>query len=161
MAPYAINVRVVKVGTCTIDPGNMASNLDALKGQLGIGGGSTVVLIREAGATLLVDTGYDREWDASAANVQANEAVLLGLVGQHGVQPKDVTHVFLTHFHQDHSGNLHLFPQAQRLCHRVTLAEHAGPLKERFRPVEEGEELIPRTTILHTPGHTRGHASLL
>jgi hypothetical protein len=57
-----LKVRVIKVGSSTIDPGYSASPIQVgLKHQLGIGGGSSVVVIREGDEILLVDTGY--EWE--------------------------------------------------------------------------------------------------
>jgi hypothetical protein len=45
---WNLNVKVIKAGTSTIDPGNSASPIQVgLKHQLGIGGGSSVVVIRE------------------------------------------------------------------------------------------------------------------
>jgi hypothetical protein len=55
---WNLNVKVIKAGTCTIDPGNMASPIQSgLKHQLGIGGGSSVVVSREEKEILMVDTG--------------------------------------------------------------------------------------------------------
>jgi glyoxylase-like metal-dependent hydrolase (beta-lactamase superfamily II) len=110
---------------------------------------------------LLVDTGFDREGDASPENAHANARILTARLAEHDLRPDDVSHVFLTHLHRDHIGDLALFPQAQWRCHRLALADYAGPDRERFRSLEDGDPVIPRTTALHTPGHTQGHSSIL
>lgn len=38
---------------------------------------------------------------------------------------------------------------------------YSGPLAGRLVPVADGEGLIPNTRVVHTPGHTPGHASIL
>ncbi len=82
---WNLNVKVIKAGTCTIDPGNSASPIQVgLKHQLGIGGGSSVVVIREGDETLLVDTGYEREGDVSPENKTRNWALLTGLLEWNG-----------------------------------------------------------------------------
>ena len=67
---WNLNVKVIKAGTCTIDPGNSASPIQiGLKHQLGIGGGSSVIVIGEGDEILLVDTGYEREGDVSPRRI--------------------------------------------------------------------------------------------
>jgi glyoxylase-like metal-dependent hydrolase (beta-lactamase superfamily II) len=155
-------VRVVKVGSCTVDPGNAVSPLFIrLKQQLGIGGGSTVTLLRGPEGLLLVDTGYDNEDDPSPANDEANWRRLQARLGEAGVDPAEIAKVFLTHLHRDHAGNLERFPGARWYCPRLALDGYRGSGGERFIPLDEGDRLTRDVVLLVTPGHTRGHGSLL
>ena len=157
-----MNAKVIKIGSCTLDPGNVASPVYAkLKNQLGVGGGSTVTLIREGEEVLVVDTGYDREADGSQANREKNWYELKLLLGFHGVAPTDITKVFITHFHRDHFGGIEHLAHAQWYCHRLALADCREAIREKFLPVDDGQDILPNVVAIHTPGHTRGHCSLL
>lgn len=159
---YTVNVKIIRPGSCTVDPGNLVSGVDvSLKHQLGIGGGSTVTLVREGTEVLLVDTGYEYESDLSPANSEANWRRLEAQLSLHRVAARDVTSVFITHFHRDHFGGLEHFEHARWYCHAIARDRLPAPLKERFLPVEDGGELMRNTRVLHTPGHTEGHASVL
>lgn len=164
MLPPQLPLKVIKPGTCTIDPGNVASALyTQVKYSLGIGGGSTVTAVRDDDGILLVDTGYDRELDTSPENEEANRRALFSWLEIGGVHPAEVTRVFITHFHRDHFGNLGCFPHARWLCHRLALEARELPdsLRYRFTGVADGDEVAADTFVLHTPGHTRGHGSLV
>jgi glyoxylase-like metal-dependent hydrolase (beta-lactamase superfamily II) len=159
---YAVNVKIVKPGSSTVDPGNLVSGVDvSLKHQLGIGGGSTVTLVREDSDALLVDTGYEYESDFSPENDETNWRRLEAQLSLQRVAARDVTRVFITHFHRDHFGGLDHFEHARWYCHAIARDRLPAPLKERFLPVEDGGEVMRNTHVLHTPGHTEGHASIL
>ncbi len=159
---YKVNVQLIKPGSSTIDPGNMASAVEvSVKHQIGVGGGSTVTLIRERDEVLLVDTGYDRESEFSQVNDEANWNLLEALLKRNGLRPTDVTKVFVTHFHRDHFGGIEHFEHAQWYCHRAARVDFRAPIKDKFIPLEDGEQIIPNTAVTHTPGHTKGHASIL
>lgn len=156
-------VKIVKIGTCTLDPGNTASPLYMqLKYQMGIGGGSTVTFIQDGSEGVLVDTGFDFELDASRTNETANLNRLLALLSLSGVRMEQISKVFITHFHRDHFGLIQHFRQAEWICSAPEREENLrGSMKDDFRPVNDGEKITPHTTVVYTPGHTRGHASLL
>jgi glyoxylase-like metal-dependent hydrolase (beta-lactamase superfamily II) len=103
-----------------------------------------------------------------------------------GIQPEDVGTVILTHFHTDHAGGLHHFPESEILVegkayrsamgllgklqgflpHRwpgwfsPTTIEWEdttiGPFKKSFSVTEAGD-----IRVVPTPGHTAGHVSVL
>ena len=128
-----------------------------LRALLGVGGGSTVTLIRSGtGELILVDTGFDREWNRSEENLRHNAESLRGALRSVGLTPDDVDAVFLTHHHLDHTGNLHLFTSARWLGPK--------PLESRIRGlrgVGDREEISPGVKVVCTPGHVAAHASLL
>lgn len=159
---YTANVKVIKVGSCTVDPGNLVSGVDvSLKYQLGIGGGSTVAVVHEGKDVLLVDTGYEHESDSSQANDDTNWQSLESHLKSHHFSPRDITKVFITHFHRDHFSGIERLEHAQWFCHRAAGKLLGDALKARFTPLDDGEHVLPNTRVLHTPGHTAGHASLI
>jgi glyoxylase-like metal-dependent hydrolase (beta-lactamase superfamily II) len=161
-AMWQLHVSVVKVGTCTIDPGNVASNVTiGLMHQLGIGGGSTVAIVKSEKDCLLVDTGYDRESDLSGGNDERNRTALTAALQLHGVTLGEINKVFVTHFHRDHAGGLGHFGHAEWYCHRDALDACDPHLRSRFHTVAAGDRILDDTVVLETPGHTRGHSSLL
>ncbi len=159
---WQLNVKIIKIGTCTVDPGNVISAMKSeLKNQIGVGGGSTVTLIKESNELLLVDTGYERESDLSQANNESNWNLLKTLLQLNDVNPADITKIFITHFHIDHFEGIEHFRNAQWYCHHLALADFNDPIRGKFIPVDDGDELIPNVVVLHTPGHTQGHSSIL
>jgi glyoxylase-like metal-dependent hydrolase (beta-lactamase superfamily II) len=158
---WNLNVKVIKIGTCTIDPGNMASTTyTLLKHQMGIGGGSTVTVIKEKDELLLIDTGYDRESDISPENGECNWNLLRTSLQLNGINPSDITKVFITHFHKDHYGGIEYLKNAKWYCHHLARVDFDGVM-DNFNSLNDGDQIIPNTVVIHTPGHTQGHSSIL
>ena len=124
----------------------------------------TVTLIRGQN-TILVDVG-----PTGRANL------LRESLAQAGVREEDINMVILTHAHWDHCQNIDMFPNARILIHpneldyaaspkRADLATHRyflATLQERdVEQVVEGAEIEPGIRVLETPGHTKGHISVL
>jgi glyoxylase-like metal-dependent hydrolase (beta-lactamase superfamily II) len=159
---WEVKVKIIKNGTCTVDPGNMVSLVHvALKHQIGIKGGSTVSLIAEKDDCLLIDTGYEDESDESPVNKERNWNLLKALLAFNGIRPEDITKVFITHFHPDHFGGIDCFRGAKWFCHRLAFDDLKNPLRDRFIPLGDGDQVIPNAVVMSTPGHTRGHSSIL
>jgi glyoxylase-like metal-dependent hydrolase (beta-lactamase superfamily II) len=149
----------------------------------------TCLLVRSRGKTILVDTGLGdklaaperRRWHLET------DGGLSAELARHDVRPEDVDIVLNTHLHSDHcGGNTRLeadrlsaaFPRAEYWVQRIEWADASHPdartastyLPENFAPLmAEG-----RLRLLHgdtpvtdevrcvvTPGHTRGHQSVV
>lgn len=107
--------------------------------------GSSITFIRDGDALIVADPG-----------MVANRARILEPLEAHGVAPADITHVFLSHHHPDHTVNIALFPNAEVVDfwarYRDDLwLDHPG----------DGYQLSPNTTLWLTPGHTEEDASLI
>jgi glyoxylase-like metal-dependent hydrolase (beta-lactamase superfamily II) len=98
-------------------------------------------------------------------------------LGQIGVAPADVTHVALSHLHYDHAGGVEFFPESEHLAHELELEFAYDPpiyqkdiyLRQDFDCgvswTAVGDELDVfgdgRVVLFATPGHTKGHQSML
>ena len=107
--------------------------------------GSTVVLVRDGDATIVVDPG-----------MVARRSLILDPLAALGVVPEAVTHVFLSHHHPDHTINCALFPEAEVVDfwarYRDDLwLDHDG----------DGYRLSPKSQLWLTPGHSEEDASLV
>lgn len=116
----------------------------------------TCTLIRTDGFTVVVDPG-----------LPPGEMVRV-LDQRAGLAPGSVDMVFLTHFHGDHRVGLDAFPDAdwrmapsefEHARNQLAAGSSDRGLLERLRPA--GPELIPGITVVETPGHSAGHASLM
>ena len=106
---------------------------------------SSVVLVRDADARIVVDPG-----------MVPHRRVILDPLKALGVDPDSVTHVFLSHHHPDHTINVALFPNAEVVDFWARYVadewlDHDG----------DGYRLSPRTQLWLTPGHTDEDASLI
>jgi glyoxylase-like metal-dependent hydrolase (beta-lactamase superfamily II) len=109
------------------------------------GVGSSVVLVRDGDASIVVDPGM----------VKSRARILDPLVAL-GVTPEAVTHVFLSHHHPDHTVNIALFPNAEVVDFWARYIgdqwlDHDG----------DGYRLSPHARLWLTPGHTAEDASLI
>jgi glyoxylase-like metal-dependent hydrolase (beta-lactamase superfamily II) len=99
---------------------------------------SSVVLIRDDDATLVVDPGMVR-----------GPALILDPMAVLGVQPEDVTDVVLSHHHPDHTWHIALFPNAR--VHDVWAVYQGDQWDNQ---VAEGRQVSPHVRLMETPGHT-------
>jgi len=105
----------------------------------------TVGLVRDADRVIVVDPGMVK-----------SRSLILDPIERLGISPDDVTHVFVSHHHLDHTVNIALFRNAEIVDFRTVRRDdqvnpHAG----------EGFQLAPNTTIWVTPGHSPQDASLV
>jgi glyoxylase-like metal-dependent hydrolase (beta-lactamase superfamily II) len=107
--------------------------------------GSSVSLIRDGAAIVVADPG-----------LVASHALILDPLRERGIAPGDVTHVFVSHHHPDHTLNVALFPNAwvidfgSRYQNDLWL-DHDG----------DGWAMTDKTQLWLTPGHTEEDASLI
>jgi glyoxylase-like metal-dependent hydrolase (beta-lactamase superfamily II) len=106
---------------------------------------SSIVLVRDADALIVVDPG-----------MVAHRSRILDPLAALGVAAEAVTHVFLSHHHPDHTLNIALFPNAEVVDfwarYRDDLwLDHEG----------DGHLLAPRSRLWATPGHTEEDATLV
>ncbi len=105
----------------------------------------TTTLVRDKGINLIVDPGMLRD-----------SSVLISKLRRERLSPKDISHVFVSHHHIDHTRNIALFPSAKvvdfwAIYDRDRWIEHEG----------DGYKLSDSITIWQTPGHTEEDASLV
>ncbi|MEW6376460.1 MAG: MBL fold metallo-hydrolase [Thermodesulfobacteriota bacterium] len=129
-----------------------------IKYDLGVGGGSSVILI-EADKRILVDTGFEYEmFGLTPENEQSNRKTLISALEHYGYLPDDIEVVFITHWHLDHYGNLDIFKKAQRMASAPVVE---GNNLMDFIAVNDGTEMVEGVKVVYTTGHTLGHASVL
>ena len=137
----------------------MAAGSD--QGRMGI---ATIVLVKGQN-NILVDVGhFGRRENLERA------------LKRHDLTPQDIQMVVLSHSHWDHAQNMDLFPEAQFYIHPAELEYARSPRSGdwatpryfeatlqglRIAEAVEGTELEPGVSILETPGHTRGHISVV
>jgi glyoxylase-like metal-dependent hydrolase (beta-lactamase superfamily II) len=109
------------------------------------GVGSSVVLVRDGDASIIVDPGMVK-----------SRALILDPLAAHDLAPEAVTHVFISHHHPDHTINIALFPNAEVVDFWARYIgdqwlDHDG----------DGYHLSPHAQLWLTPGHTAEDASLI
>ena len=133
---------------------------------------------RDDGPTILVDAGIGPA-DSPAASWAPVPGRLPETLAQAGIAREEVGAVVLTHLHTDHIGwamrdGAPFFPNARYLMQRAELeaidrlGAPAGPyatdpLREAglLDAVDGDLTLSPTVRVVHTPGHTPGHQSVL
>jgi glyoxylase-like metal-dependent hydrolase (beta-lactamase superfamily II) len=99
---------------------------------------STVVLVRDEDAVIVVDPG-----------MVASRAHILGPLDELGISPDDVTDVVFSHHHPDHTLNAALFTRAR--FHDFWAIYQDDVWTER---PADGFQLSPSVRLMSTPGHT-------
>ena len=107
---------------------------------------STCSLVRDGDAVIVVDPG-----------LAPSQAAILDPLRAHGVDPRDVTDVVLSHHHPDHALNVGLFPAA-RVHDHWAIYDFAGHWHDSEA---EGRILAPSVRLLRTPGHSNEDISTM
>jgi glyoxylase-like metal-dependent hydrolase (beta-lactamase superfamily II) len=117
---------------------------------------ATTTLVRSGDLALIVDPGWPPEVLRSA------------LYYRTGLEPKAVTHVFLTHLDPAHYDGAGLFPQAQWHAYEeeIRYAEAEWPPEAPGRTLlarlaSAPEKFAPGVDLFPTFGHSAGHSSVL
>jgi glyoxylase-like metal-dependent hydrolase (beta-lactamase superfamily II) len=117
----------------------MTARLDVLcAGYAGERVASTVVLIRDGDAVIVVDPG-----------MVAGRQQILGPLARLGVDPASVSDVVFSHHHPDHTLNAALFEHAR--FHDFWAIYRDDTWTDR---PADGFELSPSVRLMATPGHT-------
>jgi len=149
------------------------------------------MLVEAAGQRILIDNGMGTKEDERFLEIHgvSDDAgrKLEDSLANAGVAPADIDVVVCTHLHFDHAGgNTELqdgalrpaFPNARYIVRRdewelahldsekiraAYMLQHFDPLEEAgvLELVDDELELVPGVRLLHTPGHTPGHQSVL
>jgi glyoxylase-like metal-dependent hydrolase (beta-lactamase superfamily II) len=148
------------------------------------------MLVRSRGKTILIDTGLGDKLSEEEIGIWHRtrpEGGLIRELEEFGVSPEDVDVVINTHLHADHCGGntclegsvaVPTFPKATYLVQRIEWAEasHADARtrgtyhKQNFDSVmRRGQlqvlhgdhEVTDQVQCIVTPGHTRGHQSVI
>jgi len=136
---------------------------------------STCYLIKHAQGWLLWDTGVgdvvaDKpEGQKSPAGVWFNKKKLATQLAELGLKPSDIRYLALSHSHNDHIGNVDLFPQATLLLQKAEFdwpSPLGVPRFKKEQPVKtvEGDHDVfgdGSVMLISTPGHSPGHQCLL
>ena len=99
---------------------------------------STVVLVRDGDAVIVVDPG-----------MVASRSLILDPLAALGVDPQDVTDVVFSHHHPDHTLNAALFTEARFHDHWAIYQDDVWTDREA-----DGFELAPSVRLMATPGHS-------
>lgn len=148
------------------------------------------LLVRAGSKTIIVETGLGTRLSArriEQLRLTRPQGSLVDGLGRLGVAPEAVNLVINTHLHADHCGGnmcmdgnrlVPTFPNAEYWVQRLEYADAAFPnertratyLPENFDPLYttgqmrllDGEtEVVPGVRCVVTPGHTRGHQSIV
>jgi glyoxylase-like metal-dependent hydrolase (beta-lactamase superfamily II) len=105
----------------------------------------TVSLVRDGDLVIVVDPG-----------ILSDPALLTDALAERGLAVADVTHVFVTHHHLDHTRNVGMLPTAvvidvDSVYDGSLWLEHDG----------DGHQLSESVRVIETPGHAQECAALL
>lgn len=140
----------------------------------------TAYLLQAEGENILIDTGIHadhivdgRAWRGCTARGGAD--YLLKALAEYDVKPEDISTVIYTHLHNDHAGNMYLFPDATHvyqkdeylnLCNPLPFQIKGGDFDERTKGdiaalrhkcVIDGDLILGNGLELYkTPGHSLG-----
>ncbi len=150
--------------------------------------GLNSLLLRSQGKTILIETGVgDKPGGWRRQSSPASQGTLLTEMDAIGVRPEEVDVVLNTHLHADHSGwntryvdgeLVPTFPNATYMLVRDEWEAAIAPnertratyLEENILPIEQkgrlelvdGEtKITDEVTLVPTPGHSAGHASVV
>jgi len=132
----------------------------------------TGFLIRHPRGPFVFDTGFGKLDDARTALLRPVRRNVLDELARAGVAPKDVKAIANCHFHFDHSGGNHRFPGTTVLCQKAELEAARKPgytipadvidyPDARIETLDGDGEIASGLRLIPTPGHTKGHQSLV
>jgi glyoxylase-like metal-dependent hydrolase (beta-lactamase superfamily II) len=139
-------------------------------------GGTAIVvqgfLVEHPAGLVVYDTGLgDEACSLDSRFAPVSRRSLLTALAKLGVAQGDIRAVVNSHLHYDHCGGNRLIPNAEiyvpateydlRTAMDYVVPEHVDVAGAHLRLVHDEQELLPGIRIAPTPGHTRGHQSLV
>ena len=128
-------------------------------------------LIKHPDGAILVDTGPGSGHPLIDGRYVPRVLSIVDVLHDHGFDERDVTAIVNTHLHFDHCGQNDRFDvpvwvtraelDTVATTERYTVAEWAHIDPDRRRLAEDNEVIADGVTVLHTPGHTPGHLSIV
>jgi glyoxylase-like metal-dependent hydrolase (beta-lactamase superfamily II) len=150
---------------------------------------TTRCLLIEVGARrILVETGNGDKFSGKLKDIYGidHDRSIGDALKEAGVAPESIDTVVMTHLHFDHSGGTTrrtasgglepVFKRAKHVVQKLEwedathphernrasyLGENIAPLEKVLQLVDGEAEIAPGVRVLPTPGHTRGHQSIL
>ena len=147
------------------------------------------LLVETEDSRILVDTGNGDKFPAKLRDIYGidHDRSIASELKELGIDPASIDAVVFTHLHFDHcggatrktaSGHEPVFANATHYVQRAELeaakaphernrasylAENFGPLEEagQLRVLDGNSEIAKGVSVLPTPGHSRGHQSVL
>jgi glyoxylase-like metal-dependent hydrolase (beta-lactamase superfamily II) len=107
--------------------------------------GSSISVVRDGDAVIVADPG-----------LVASQSLILEPLVARGIAPGDVTHVFLSHHHPDHTMNVALFQNAEVVDFWARYKDDLW-----LDMPGDGYRLSPKAQLWLTPGHSNEDASLI
>lgn len=104
----------------------------------------TIGLVRSGSVTLVTDPGMVKD-----------RRIIVDRLGEEGVVLEDLTHIFISHHHPDHTMNIALFPNAHVVDFWATYKNDSWVDHDNNFTIAEG------IAVVRTPGHTEEDATLL
>jgi N-acyl homoserine lactone hydrolase len=128
-------------------------------------------LVDHPAGLLLVDTGMGTHPDVDA-HYRPRRRDIHAALADIGVLVADIGYLVNCHLHFDHCGSNPMFPNRPIFTQRIelvtalhtpdyTLPELIDAPGLRYEQLDGETEILPRVTVLPTPGHTAGHQSLI
>jgi glyoxylase-like metal-dependent hydrolase (beta-lactamase superfamily II) len=132
----------------------------------------TGFLIRHPRGIFVFDTGFGQMTSELTTLYRTVRRDVVDALARTGVAPKDIAAIANCHLHFDHGGGNHRFPGTTILAQKVELELARGPdhtipadvcdfPRARFEEIEGDADPLPGLRIIPTPGHTKGHQSLV
>ncbi|MFL2627350.1 MAG: N-acyl homoserine lactonase family protein [Dehalococcoidia bacterium] len=136
-------------------------NVGSNQARLGL---SSVILL-QGEQNILVDVGHF-----------GRRILLVESLEKEGLKPEDISSIILTHSHWDHCQNVDLFPNAKLYIHQKEIEYANNPRNNDWATpkyfnktienhnisiITEETEIESGIQIIETPGHTRGHISVV
>jgi glyoxylase-like metal-dependent hydrolase (beta-lactamase superfamily II) len=144
------------------------------------------LLVESRDGLVLIEAGYGDKWSTRERELyELEQRTAVDALAEHGIDPRDIGHVMLTHLHFDHAagltrdggaGAVSVFTNARihvqrqewldALANKSTMTKtyfwsHLDPVATQMELHDGACAPLDRISLIPTPGHTWGHQSVL